>query len=240
MLRQNTNHSECGYVLSITPYRETDGMVQFLGETSGLIRLVLPAYYKPKSKQGNLGLEFTYVRYRFNPQENRLNRIIGGDILNNYKELRSNMSWLLDMSLIREVLVRTYSGENEKWVYDAFHKFMQESDSRYQLVLFLVNTIERHGFNPDVSGCVVCGSPLINEFSVRQGGFLCNRHSHRQDPKYLLMMMKGLFSKSDVSKYAAEGKIDAVVERLLQYIEFYFDIRLKTWELIKEIGEYEV
>lgn len=240
MLRQNTNHSERGYVLSITPYRESDGMVHFLGESSGLIRLILPGYYKAQSKQGSLGLEFTYVRYRFNPRAQKLNRIIGGEMIQSYSEYRTNMSWLLNMSLVRELVIKTFSEEQDSWTYHSFESFMDNPVSTLSIVTFLKTLIVRHGFVPDISGCVVCGSPRINEFSVKQGGFLCQEHSHRQDTKYMLMMMKGLFSNKDVSDYANEGSIQSVLERLLQYVEYYFDIHLKTWELMKEMGEFEV
>ena len=100
------NESEKGFIISLTEYREHDAMIHFLGENHGLMRLVLPGYYRSKSKQHALGLQWSYVDYQFKYKENSLNTIISGELLEAYLLYRQDFEWLSFMTFVSEILVR--------------------------------------------------------------------------------------------------------------------------------------
>ncbi|QIK70165.1 DNA repair protein RecO [Erysipelothrix sp. HDW6C] len=228
------NNSDEGFVISTTPYREHDCMVHFLGKEYGLIRFVLPGYYKPKSKQGSLGLEFSQVRYRFNFQENRLNRILNGELIEGYLHQRTDLEWLMMMSLASEITVRTYDPSAHFYFYDHIALLFSSNNLMKAMIEFIVGIIKHQGFTPDISGCVVCGSQHINTFSIERGGYLCTMHSpaYVKDSKELLLAMKGLFIGAEIDAFLETIELTPVLERLVKYLEYHGDYRFNSWKLI--------
>lgn len=222
------NNSDTGFVLGLVPYREHDAMVHFLGERSGLIRLVLPGYYKSTSKQSSLGLEFSKVVYRFNFQVNRLNRITGGELIDGYIKSRSQLDWLLWMSFVSEVLVRTYDETYQEVYWDYYEKALNLNS----IMDFLVRIILMQGFSPDLSGCIICGNSGINSFSVEEGGFLCQVHSgsFREDREFLIALNCALRSLPVKEDYEMK-----VFDRLVKFLEYHGDYRFNSWKLLLEM-----
>lgn len=222
------NNSETGFVLGLVPYREHDAMVHFLGEKTGLIRLVLPGYYKSTSKQSSLGLEFSKVNYRFNFHQNRLNRITGGELIDGYIIERQSFEWLLWMSFVSEVLIRTYDED----FHDVYFEYYQYALKREKIIDFIVRIIQMQGFSPDVNGCILCGNPGINSFSVEAGGFLCQEHSGnvREDREFLIALNCALRYLDFEKDYEMR-----VYNRLVEFLEFHGDYRFNSWRLLLEM-----
>lgn len=225
------NNSEVGFILGLVPYREHDAMVHFLGTEHGLMRLVLPGYYKATSKQSSLGLEFSKVNYRFNYQENRLNRIIGGELVNAYLNHRENLDWLLWMSLVSELVIRTFDESYHAMYLRSFEKALESVDSS-SVIKIVVKIVHMQGFSPDVSGCIHCGETGINAFSIEEGGFVCGNHSHnvREDRNVLIGLncaFRGLDVADDVSL--------RVLEIVIEFLQYHGDYRFNSWKLLKDM-----
>lgn len=229
--------SDIGFVLSTTPYREFDCMVHFLGEKSGLIRLVVPGYYKPTSKQGSLGLEFSKVNYRFNFKENSLNRVRTGELLESHHQLRQNFKWLLQMSLICEIIIRTYDPSHHDIFYARMDKIMGSDATQIQIILAITEIIRLQGVSPNVDACVRCGDTGINTFSIEYGGFLCAKHSPstHKDSKMVLVALKGLFDNQNVEAYLKSFDTTPLLERLVRYLEYHSDMTLNSWQLMLNV-----
>lgn len=228
---------DCGYVLAVVPYREHDAMITFLSENHGLMRLILPGYYKPKSKQGKLGLEYSYVKYESKFNDNQLNRITGGELLDGYLTRRSDFDWLLYSSCLSEITIRCYDEENHDLFYAMFAKGLRDTSQVITLIELVKNIIEIQGITPDVTGCVICGSSLISQFSVEQGGYLCQQHvrNHRHNQKELLIALKGLFTRESIRDYLEEIDAKQVLSVLIDYLEYHGDYKFNSWKLISNV-----
>ena len=223
------NNKSKGFVLSIHEYREHDGFIRFLSEDYGLLNFILPGYYRAKSKQGRLGIEFTYVEYQFNYRQNSLNRIIGGQLLDGYFDLREDYDWLVDMSLTSEIITKMYQEEHHKFYYRSFETMLR-SDSRSKLLARLLMDISRlHGFAPYLEACIICDSPGINSFSIRDGGFLCTHHSRKKDNKDILILLYSLFLGKDV-EVDEEIRLK-VIDLLVNYLAYHAEIKINSWKL---------
>lgn len=222
------NNSDRGFVLGLVPYREHDAMVHFLGYKTGLIRLVLPGYYKSTSKQSSLGLEFSYVEYRFDYHEGRLNRIRGGELIDGNIISRQSFEWLLWMSFVSEVLIRTYDEAHHEVYFEHYLQALKMDN----ILFFIVKIIAMQGFSPDVNGCVVCGDSGINAFSVELGGFVCQVHANhvREDREFLIALNSAL--RLLVIK---EEFNFSVIERLVEFLEFHGEYRFNSWKLLKDM-----
>lgn len=228
------NDTDKGFVVSVRDYREKDALVFFLGEHFGLRRYLLPGYYSPKSKQLALGLEFSFVRYRFNYQDGRLNRIISGELLDAFKTKRQDYEWLVLMSLSSEILLRFYDEALHSAMFERF-RILIESDAIQTAVLdFIVWIIEMQGFTPEVNGCVICGSSRINQFSIAKGGFLCVEHASGHDEREMLLAIRRIFNHQSIEEDDDDFQKKRIVY-LASYLEYHSDGKFNSLKLYNDV-----
>ena len=223
------NNKSEGFVLSIHEYREHDGFVRFLSKDYGLLNFILPGYYRAKSKQGRLGIEFSNVEYHFNYRENSLNRIIGGQLLDGFFDLREDYDWLVDVSLTSEIITRMYQEENHDFYYRSFETMLRAENRSKLLPRLLLDISMLHGFSPYLQACIICGKPGINSFSIQEGGFLCSAHSHSKDEKDTLVLLYSLYKGKDVD-VSEETRLE-VIGILVNYLSYHADIKINSWKL---------
>ena len=215
--------------MSIREYREHDGFVQFLSKDFGLLNFVLPGYYRAKSKQGRLGIEFSKAEYHFNYRPNSLNRVIGGQLLDGYFNVREDYDWLVDCSLGSEIVIKMYQEEYHSFYYNSFEKLLRSEHRLDLLALLLMQVSKLHGFAPYLERCVVCDSSGVNSFSIQEGGFLCPKHSQRKDDRDILMILYGL-SMNKVLETDEEILIK-VIEILVNYLSHHAEIKITSWKM---------
>lgn len=229
------NESEKGFVISLSEYREHDAMIHFLGEGHGLMRLVLPGYYRSKSKQHALGLQWSYVEYQFRYKENSLNRIISGELLEANLMYRQDFEWLSFMTFVSELLVRTYDFGYHKNIFERFKNIVQNKVDVLVVIGLIKLLIDIHGFTPNTDACVVCRSKKIDSFSVEHGGFLCQEHSTRKNDKLTLVLIYQVFHELELSSCDEKTQYD-ILNILVSYFEFHGDYRFNSWQFIYNNG----
>lgn len=215
--------------MSIREYREHDGFVQFLSKDYGLLNFVLPGYYRAKSKQGRLGIGFSKVQYQFNYRPQSLNRIIGGQLVDGYFDLREDYDWLVDLSLASEIVVRMYQEEHHDFYYHSFESLIRSSNRLESLSKLLMQVLHYHGFSPYLEACVLCDNSGINSFSIKEGGFLCKNHSKRKDDKETLMVLYSLHLGKALE--ATEETSIKVIEYLVNYLSHHAEIKITSWKM---------
>lgn len=215
-----------GFVLSIHEYRESDGFVYFLSKEHGLLKMILPGYYKNKSKQLALGLEFSKVVYLSKYQIGRLNRITGGNSLETYQDQR-NFSWLLNMALASELVIKFYQNNIHKEVYQLFERILITHRQEEDILKLLVLIFESQGIQPYVNACIVCGSSKINRLSFSQGGFLCQKHSSSKDDPNVLLCIYRLFNHEDLTK-VPDNVLENTLKKLLQLLSYHSDAKINA------------
>lgn len=229
------NDQDQGFVLSNTPYREYDAMILFLAKEYGLLRFVLRGYYRPSAKQTSLGLEYTKVNLRFKYHENRLLRIQSGELMNAYSNVRNDYDWLLQMSLLTELLEKFYMKKDHEFWYQTVNDLYKEINLE-KLIILMVNLIRILGIVPHVEGCVISASPKVSDFSIEKGGFVSKAYRKHKSQVDLEMMkyIRALFihEKIDESALKDYENTDKLANLLIEYIEYYEGIRLNSWKLM--------
>ncbi len=227
------NEVDVGYILSVTPYREYDAMVHFLGEKYGLMRLVLAGFYKPNSKQARLGVEFSKVRIRFKYRDNALLRIQSGELLDAFLDKRQDYDWLTYRSLCAELLVKLYQpASKEFWL-----NFVNSSFDDLSLENLLYNlslVIQDLGITPIVDRCVITGSKEISDFSIEKGGFVSK--AYRNSKLTLKQLQVILFHfKTGLKPDIEIENIERLLDLYLRYIEYHMDVKFNSWKLIYDV-----
>lgn len=218
-----------GFVLSITEYREHDAFIRFLSKEHGLINLVLPGYYKANSKQSRLGLEFSKVSYKLKYRENSLNRIHGGQLIEGFFHQREDFDWLLDASLLSELIIKLYIDEYKDDLYESYSYILSSEDRAKNISVFLFNLSKYHGIQAMLDSCVICGSTKINSFSINDAGFLCNVHSVKKDRVDLLELLVYLNRGIDLD--FEDSSYLSFIDLYIKYLSFYADVNIHSWKL---------
>lgn len=217
---------DVGFVLSIHAYRESDGFVYFLSKEHGLVKMILPGYYKSKSKQLALGLEFSKVAYLSKYQANRLNRITGGHSLETYQKER-NFQWLLNMALASELVIKFHQNSAHMEFYKAFEAITSSKRQSEKLLELLALIFRTQGLQPYVDGCVLCGSNKINRLSFSQGGFLCQEHSYGKDDPHVLLCIHRLF-RDESLKQVPEDVLEKSLKTLIDLLTYHSDAKINA------------
>lgn len=232
------NNQDIGFILGIVPYKEADAMIEFLGETLGFQRLVVPGLYKTTSKQSSLSLAYSKVRIRLNYKENRLNRIQNGELLNAYPTNRQNYDWLLEMSLISELVVKLYESHYHAMWYAFINEYLEKQDLA-MFISFIARLIRLMGVLPNVDACVVTGSTQIADFSIERGGFVSLEYkdaSHRYTLDFL-KMIRYLFvdEMHDIRVIREFDEKKRLFKLLLSYLEYHLDTKFNSMKLIIDV-----
>lgn len=232
------NNQDSGFVLSVQPYREHDAMVLFLGETYGLIRLVLPGFYKASTKQGALGIEFTKVLYRFNYRENQLLRIQTGELKNPYLKQRDTLDWLLKAQFLSELCTR-YFDEAQKQDWLKWLSTYLETPSDTYLIYVVAQLIVYLGYVPYVEGCLITHDSKVSDFSIEKGGFVSAPY-RTHESKVTLDVLKGmrhLFGSKSINMEYLEALEDKVIllQVLVSYLEYHTDTNFGSWKVISSV-----
>ncbi len=218
-----------GFVLSIIEYREHDAFIRFLSKEHGLINLVLPGYYKANSKQSRLGLEFSKVSYNLKYRENSLNRIRGGQLIEGFFHQREDFDWLLDASLLSELIIKLYIDEYKDDLYESYSYILSSEDRAKNISLFLFNLSKYHGIQAMLDSCVICGSTKINSFSIKDAGFLCNVHSVKKDRVDLLELL--VYLNRGIELDFEDSSYLSFIDLYIKYLSFYADVNIHSWKL---------
>lgn len=215
-----------GFLLSIHEYREHDGFVYFLSKNHGLQKMVLPGYYRSQSKQLSLGLEFSKVAYLSKYEENKLNRITGGHLIEAYHAHR-NLNWLLNLTLASELVIKFYQKTLHDSFYDYFESIIENTTQLAPLLQLLKLIFESEGLQPYVDSCVLCDSTAINTFSFSKGGFLCVKHSHRKDDANILLCIHRLF-KDETLENVPHEVLEKTLQTLVKFLTYHSDTKINA------------
>ena len=229
MSLKRTTSEDLGFVLAVHEYREHDAFVLFLGEKQGLVRLVLPAFYKQNSKQMALGQEFSLVRYQSAFIPERLNRIYSGQLIKSYKEVRSDWDWLLNVSLYAELITKFHTDLHHQYFYQGFASFLESERQVYDLIQIIWDILEFEGIQPYCEHCVYCESSKINAFSIKDGGFLCTTHTSQRGNVNELLQLRAL-SLGKLNEVANDSWED-LLKLLMKYLIFHTDYHFNAWKL---------
>lgn len=232
------NNQDVGFVLSNTPYKEYDAMILFLSKNHGLLRFVLRGYYKSTAKQTSLGLEFTQVILRFNYQKNRLLRIQSGELIDAYTQKREDFDWLMQMSLVSELLHRFYDEtQHEFWYTEINHLF--ETINLERIIVFLSKIIKRLGITPQVDECVITGDSKVSDFSIEKAGFVSKayRTQHSAVDLEMLQYIRVLFTRENINEAIFENtqNTQLLANLLIEYLEYYEGVKINSWKLMHKI-----
>lgn len=235
-----------GYVIRISPYKESDAMVTVLAE-DGLYSFGARNIKNPNQKNFSSVQTLSYSSFTLNEHEGEdKGYTLKEGVCIESIDGKHDFSRLAIIQFITEVAQKLSEGEGLKEKYQLLHAAIQGINSGFDpltlATLYLAGLLRIEGYAPNTSGCSVCGEKKdIIGFSMIHGGYLCRQHLENQfdkkDPR-TLKIARYIFNVTPdkFTHYALEKEESlSFIRDLADLLEETMSIKLYSLLLVNKI-----
>ena len=237
-------------VLSSTPYREADALIQVFSWDYGLMTFIAKGLQKINSKNRLICLPYGEAEYQFDlKDDSNLQLLHEGQILQSNHTIHDHLEKSSLAALLVELSVLLVRNETEPAATQAYYDYLKEtfrliaaSDKHTHLIVYvLIQFLNTYGIAPQVDGCVLCGSTQVNSISLEEGGFICKDcQKELHSPIHPLEILKDFrvvnkLDPSNIERYLAYPAPSRTLIRILvDFFKTHTGHVLKSWDFIEK------
>lgn len=245
------NDKVVGLILKQSDYKNSDGIITVLTREYGKLSLVAKGIRKISSKNAGRLLPYCKAEFLFDYRDDKtmftmknvslieMNRTLHEDL-----QLQTCASVLCEIT--DEILLNGYEGENYQKIYDdldkCFSYLNQNKDTNTIMTLFIADIMHLFGILPQVDGCAVCGSQLVQAISIDDGGFLCADCRKKAgiesfetgDLKRFRLLVKGGLKHFDLIEQTG-GATKQDTRICIQMLRKYAGIPIRSFQLYERL-----
>ncbi len=233
-----------GYVLRLSPYKETDAMVTAFNE-GGLFSFLARGVRKMTSKNAASCQVLSLSRFSLLTSADGRSLTLSESEPISPMPQKEELSWLGALSFLAEVSVRFSEEGGGAEHYPVFAKAMDAIRNGYPILsaclLYFASILNNLGYGLQVDGCVLCGKKEgIIGISYEEGGFVCEdcadeltERPGARDLKILRYAFR--YKVEDFGRVAFEDKESVrLLVQLARYAENCTGVRLKSLALLEK------
>ena len=235
-----------GVITSITQYRESDGIVNFL-TIDGFISFTARGIFKIDSKLSSVCQLYNFVKVEISEsRKSGYYTLQSGQIIKSLKNVYENIEAMLTLGFIVELAKKTIDDDNKSKLYNcvlmAINCIVDKGDLVTIRLIYLANVINLVGLKLDVDECIRCGSKKeIITLSLDDGGFVCRKCLNHADatktPLYIKLARYVFITNmsESIEKILPEFESRTLFKDLYLFLSENLDIKLKSYELLGKI-----
>ena len=230
-------------VLSITPYKEKDGIVKAISENESLTFLAR-GIKDPKSKNAALNNVLTIADIEL------MEGNFAHPILKSSKPLFNPLKvdlaakYLASLMTIDEMMLNLFPEDEQQTMFPYLEKAVDNlkgtNDWLMILLQFMAHTVRMGGFQLEVNQCVMCGATKnIVTFSFSDGGFVCEScyqpEMERDLSKEQMILLRKIVNCPDYRLKSSDYKTEDLMvlfDKFTHYIEEAFGYHFKNMRLL--------
>ena len=234
-----------GIVISETPYSESSKIINVLTKEYGTIGMMAKGAKKLKSNLRSGTNKLSYGTFHIYYKSNGLSTLTGVDIINNFKNIITDIEKVSFAYYITELASQVMKHEYNKEVFNILISSLLKINEGYDAAV-ITNILELKmldylGVRPIIDECASCGSKAnIITISGDRGGYICKNCRQNEyivsDKAIKLIRM---FYYVDISKISKLSISDNVKKELDMFINEYYDrytgLYLKSKSFIKDL-----
>lgn len=235
-----------GIIISEVDYKESSKIINILTPELGIIGLIARGTKKIKSNLSGVTSKLTYGYFHINYKENKLSNLIEVDIINSFKNIRTNLDKISYATYLLELSSLAYKHEENKEIYNlliaSLKKIEEDFDPQVITNILELKLLEYLGIKPIIDSCVNCGTKdNIVTISSYKGGYLC-KNCAKNEPIVNIKTIKLLrmFYYVDIDKISKINISDNIKLELNRLIDDYYDrysgLYLKSKTFLKKLN----
>lgn len=237
------NEKSTMLIVSVTPYKEADGLIVAITPTYGVLSLIAKGLFKPTAKHIGLIQPLATVEALFDYKKG-LSLFKSATNLTLYPSFTSDLLALSVATMIVQVVAKNSQQQllvPFDWLIEVLSKLTKTNPISY-LFYFLVQCSYLQGLSLQVDYCVICKDQHVYALSVSAGGFLCHSCAKSHDHNlYSIDFYKALRCayKADLNQFdqciATYDYTYDHVAIMIDLMEETLVIPRKNWHFILEL-----
>ena len=234
-----------GIVLTETPYGDTSKIINIFTLEYGLIGIMCRGVKSLKNQLRTKTEKLTYGYFHIDYKENKLSHLIDVDIIDNFKNIRSDIILISYASYISELTYQVIKQSDDADIYNLYKESLIKINNKLN-PLIITNIIELKyldylGVGLNLDSCIKCGNKKnIVTLDPDEGGYICkdcytnellfSSKAISMIRKYYLIDIKSI-SNINISNEVVE-EIDRFISK---YYERYTGLYLKSKNFLDKL-----
>lgn len=153
-----------------------------------------------------------------------------------YYQVYEDLKKVGALAPILDIIFHLEEDANHQRIYPFFLKTIEKvvtsKDSYLILSVFLIKMLSVFGIKPEFKKCVRCSSLPLVDFSMQEGGALCEKCSIYHEKNFMILKdFYTLYYLKDYENIALMQPIELVLEEIYQYYTIHANFKLKEYHL---------
>lgn len=236
-----------GIIINETPYGENSKIINVLTKEKGLIGIMCNGAKSIKNALRTKTMKFVYGNFIIIYNENKLSKLVDVDIINNFNNIRNDITLISYMTYITELTYQVVKQNNDPNIFDIYLNIILKINDKLNPGV-LTNILELKyldflGIGLNLDSCIKCGNKKnIVTLDPDEGGFICSscyRQEKILESKTIqLIRMYYLVDIKSISEIKINKKyIDEINYFLSKYYERYTGLYLKSKNFLETISK---
>jgi len=236
-----------GIILTDTPYGENSKIVNIYTREKGLIGVMCNNVKSIKNPLRTKTLKFTYGIFHINYNEKKLSKLVDVDILDNLKEIRTDIEKISYLNYISDLTYQVIKQNDDPTIYDIFistiKKINEGKNPGILTNILELKVLDYLGVGLNLDSCIKCGNKHnIVTLDPDEGGFICQdcyTNEKILSPKAIkLIRMYYLIDINSISDINIKNETANEINYFLdKYYERYTGLYLKSKDFLKKIAK---
>lgn len=236
-----------GIIVSETNYSESSKILNILTKEYGLISAISKGCRKIKSKLRAVSTKLTYGYFHIYYKENGLSNITCVDIIDNFKNIVSNLVNITYAAYITELTTQVIKQNNDNNIYELFISSLKKINENFKpdiiTSILEIKYLEYLGVKPSIDACSICGS-TNNIFTIdpKYGGYIC-KDCYTDQIKVSSKTVKiiRMFYYVDIDKITKLDISNDTMKEINNFIDEYYEdytgIYLNSKKFLKNLNK---
>ena len=236
-----------GIILTDTPYGENSKIVNIYTREKGLIGVMCNNVKSIKNPLRTKTLKFTYGTFHINYNEKKLSKLVDVDILDNLKEIRTDIEKISYLNYISDLTYQVIKQNDDPTIFDIFistiKKINEGKNPGILTNILELKLLDYLGVGLNLDSCIKCGNKHnIVTLDPDEGGFICQdcyTNEKILSPKAIkLIRMYYLIDINSISDINIKNETANEINYFLdKYYERYTGLYLKSKDFLKKIAK---
>ena len=234
-----------GIILSETPYKEASKIINVYTKKYGLIGMMAKGAKAIKSPLRALTNKYSYGYFYIYYKENKLSLLTQVDLIDNFNNIRSDITLISYMSYICDLTYQVLKENNNVEIFDILINSLKKIDNKLD-PLIITNIVELKyldylGVSLNLDSCSKCGSKdNIITIDGDAGGYICSNCLKEEEiVSQKTIKMIRMYYYVDISTITTINVSDITKREINTFLNKYYDrytgLYLKSKEFLNNI-----